>query len=177
LWRQLASDSPPSAATLARLVAAYGSGGDLRALTKAILLDPEFATSRSTTMPVEWMIGMARTLKVSLASQDVVYVTDGILTGLGQRPFYPPDVSGWRVAGWVSTGSIAAQLWVATRLAELGDLSVIEQEPRSERIDAIGYLIGVGAWSDRTVDALKDYVDNPRKLFAVAANTPEYLTS
>jgi hypothetical protein len=81
------------------------------------------------------------------------------------------------VAGWVSTGSIAAQLWVATRLAELGDLSVIEQEPRSERIDAIGYLIGVGAWSDRTVDALKDYVDNPRKLFAVAANTPEYLTS
>ena len=46
-----------------------------------------------------------------------------------------------------------------------------------ERIDAVGYLIGVGAWSDRTVDALQPLVRQPPQLVAAAVNTPEYLTS
>ncbi len=39
LWQQLASDSPPSSATMDRLLVAYGPGRDLKALTKAILTD------------------------------------------------------------------------------------------------------------------------------------------
>ena len=47
MWRQLASDEPPSPAALDRIVAAYGPGRDLRALTRAILTDDEFTGSRA----------------------------------------------------------------------------------------------------------------------------------
>jgi hypothetical protein len=54
---------------------------------------------------------------------------------------------------------------------------VFEEAARADRIDAAGYLIGVGAWTDRTAAALKDLVDDPRRLVAAAVNTPEYLTA
>lgn len=178
LWRQLASDSPPSEATLGRLLGAYGPGRDLRSVTKAVLLDPEFESSSAITMPAEWLIGVIRTLKVSVDTDEMAYAVDGILTGLGQKPFYPPDVAGWpqgRV--WVSTASTAGQVWAASELAKRGDISTIENAAPTDRVDAAGYLIGVGAWSDRTASALKAFVDSPPQLFTAAVNTPEYLTA
>lgn len=178
LWQQLASDSPPSPETLSRLLGAYGQGRDLKALTKAIFLDPEFTEGRVINTPVEWLVGLIRTLSVPVESDEIAYAVDGLLTGLGQKPFYPPDVAGWpRGRVWVSTASTAAQLWAATELAKRGDLSTIESAGQGDRIDAAGYLIGVGAWSDRTAEALKPYVGEPERLFTAAVNTPEYLTS
>jgi hypothetical protein len=65
----------------------------------------------------------------------------------------------------------------ASQLARTGDLSTIEEAAADDRIDAVGYLIGVGAWSDRTVAALQPLVRKPAQLVAAAVNTPEYLTS
>ena len=178
LWQQLASDSPPSPETLSRLVNAYGAGRDLKALTKAILLDSEFSSGRVISTPVEWLVGLIRTLSVPIDSSEMAYAVDGLLTGLGQKPFYPPDVAGWpRGRVWVSTASTAAQLWAANELAKRGDLSIIESAGVDDRIDAAGYLIGVGAWSDRTIEALKPFAGDPQQLFTAAVNTPEYLTS
>ena len=78
---------------------------------------------------------------------------------------------------WVSTASTAAQVRAASELAKRGDISVIESAASVDRVDAAEYLIGIGAWSDRTVAALKPYANSPRKLFAAAVITPEYLTS
>ena len=66
LWQQLASDTPPSPQALDRLVAAYGPRRDLRALTRAILTDDEFVSSRAAIVntPVEWLVGVIRTLRV-----------------------------------------------------------------------------------------------------------------
>lgn len=178
LWQQLASDAPPSSATLGRLVDAYGPNRDLKALTKAILLDPEFVSGASIITPAEWLIGVIRTLSIPVDSPEVAYAIDGLLTGLGQRPFYPPDVSGWpRGRVWVSTASITTQAWAATELAKRGDLSAIESAHAVDRIDAVGYFIGVGAWSDRSAAALKPYLGNPAALFTAAVNAPEYLTA
>jgi uncharacterized protein (DUF1800 family) len=178
LWQQLASDAPPTAQTLDRLVRAYGPGRDLKALTKAILLDPEFANGASVHSPVEWMIGMMRTVGASIESTDMAYAVDAMLTGLGQRPFYPPDVAGWpRGRAWVSTAGIARQMWAATNFAKKGDLSTVESVGTGDRIDAVGYLVGVGDWSDITVEVLKKVVGEPPLLFTVAVNSPEYLTS
>jgi uncharacterized protein (DUF1800 family) len=178
LWRQLASDAAPSPETLQRLVDAYGTNGDLKALTKAILLDPEFASGTSTTMPIEWLVGVARTLGLDLTAKEAVYAADGILIGLGQRPFFPPDVAGWpHGRAWVSTASIPTQVWAARGLSEHGDLSLVEGAASVDRIDAVGYLLGVGRWSDRTSGSLKAYTDDPQSLFTAAVNTPEYLTS
>ena len=180
LWQQLASDTPPSPQALDRLVTAYGPGQNLRALTRAILTDDEFVSSRSgmVNTPVEWLVGVIRTLGVSVDAPARLKMVNATLRGLGQRPFYPPDVGGWphgRV--WMSTASADVRMRAASQLARAGDLSSIEDSAPGDRIDAVGYLIGIGAWSDRTVTALKPLVRRPVQLVAAAVNTPEYLTS
>lgn len=180
LWQQLASDEPPSEQVLRRLVSAYGPGRNLRALTKAILTDNEFTNSRAAVVntPVEWLVGVMRTLRVPLDTPARLRVVDTTLRTLGQRPFYPPSVGGWPNGQvWLSTASAGARLRAATQLAHAGDLSSIESTGARDRVDAVGYLIGVGAWSDRTADALEPLVRQPPQLVAAAVNTPEYLTS
>jgi uncharacterized protein (DUF1800 family) len=180
LWRQLASDSPPSPAVLDRLVGAYGPGRDLKALTKAILLDPEFATSTGTivTAPIEWMVGVIRSLKVSIDDSVLREAVLVALAMMAQRPFFPPNVNGWpRGQAWLSTTSTAARVWAANKFVTVGDLSTVEDAAKGDRIDAVGYLIGVGSWTDRTAAALKDLVDDPKRIVAAAVNTPEYLTA
>jgi uncharacterized protein (DUF1800 family) len=180
LWQQLASDTPPSSPALDRLVNAYGPHRDLRALTRAILTDDEFIGSRATIVntPVEWLVGVIRTLRVPVDDPKRLKMINTTLRGLGQRPFYPPDVGGWphgRV--WMSTASADVRMRAASQLARAGDLSSIEDAAVDDRIDAVGYLIGIGAWSDRTVKALEPLVSKPPQLVAAAVNTPEYLTS
>jgi uncharacterized protein (DUF1800 family) len=176
LWQQLASDDPPSPQALGRIVSAYGTGRDLRALTQAILTDEEFTGGRATVVntPIEWLVGVIRALRVP-AQPKMVHAT---LRTLGQRPFYPPSVGGWPSGQvWLSTASAGARLHAAIQLAHAGDLSSIESVAAGDRIDAVGYLIGVGAWSDRTVEALKPLLHQPPQLVTTAVNTPEYLTS
>jgi uncharacterized protein (DUF1800 family) len=180
LWQQLASDTPPSSQALDRLVTAYGPGRNLRALTHAILTDDEFVGSRAAKVntPVEWLVGVVRTLGVSVDAPARLKMVNSTLHALGQRPFYPPDVGGWphgRV--WMSTASADIRMRAASQLARAGDLSTVEDAAADDRIDAVGYLIGVGAWSDRTVKALEPLVSRPVQLVSAAVNTPEYLTS
>jgi uncharacterized protein (DUF1800 family) len=180
LWQQLASDDPPSAAALGRIVAVYGPGRDLRALTAAILTDHEFTGARAAIVntPVEWLVGVIRTLRIPLDTPKRLKTVDATLKALGQRPFYPPDVGSWPHGQvWLSTASADVRLRAASNLARSGDLSTIEDTAAGDRIDAAGYLIGVGMWSDRTVAALKPLVRKPVQLIAAAVNTPEYLTS
>jgi uncharacterized protein (DUF1800 family) len=180
LWQQLASDTPPSQGALARLVGAYGPGRNLRALTHGVLTDDEFVNSRAAIVntPVEWLVGVVRTLNVPTKTPAQVKWMQSTLNALGQRPFYPPDVGGWphgRV--WMSTASADVRMRAASQLARAGDLSTVDAVAAGDRIDAVGYLIGIGAWSDRTVAALKPLTRNPVQLVAAAVNTPEYLTS
>lgn len=180
LWQQLASDDPPSRPALDRLVSAYGPGRDLRALTRAILTDGEFTGARATVVntPVEWLIGVMRALRVPVDAPAHRKMADATLRALGQRPFYPPSVGGWPHGPvWLSTASAEARLRAAGRLAHVGDLSSVEDAAPSDRVDAVGYLFGVGAWSDRSADALQPLVRKPAQLVAAAVNTPEYLTS
>lgn len=177
LWQQLASDEPPSAPALQRILTAYGSRRDLKALTRAILTDDEFTGARATVVntPVEWLVGVMRALRVPDQHAKLI---DTTLKALGQRPFFPTDVNGWpRGPVWLSTASATTRLRTAAKLARSADLSTIESTAPGQRIDAVGYLIGVGAWTDRTVKALQPLVRQPERLVTAAVNTPEYLTS
>jgi uncharacterized protein (DUF1800 family) len=180
LWRMLASDTDPSATTLDRLVSAYGPGRDLKALTKAVLLDPEFTDRAGTVVntPIEWLIGVVRALKAPIDDPDLLEAIVVALTVMGQRPFYPPNVGGWPSGqAWLSTSSISARAWAADKFTKSGDLSVVEQAAPNDRVDAAGYMLGIGAWTDRSAAALKPLVTEPQQLVAAAVNTPEYLTS
>lgn len=179
LWRLLASDTDPSEAASARLVAAYGPKRDLKALTRAIFVDPDFVAAAGTAVvtPVDWLVGMLRALSVPLDGPDTLTACDVVLKVMGQRPFSPPDVDGWpqgRV--WLSNTSAAARLWAADRFVALGDLSPVSDAAPGDRIDAAGYLLGIGAWTDTTVEALKTVSGHPDRLIVAAVNTPEYLT-
>ena len=180
LWQGLVSDTPPSDAALGRCVAAYGTGRDLRALTTAILTDPEFGDMPNSYVntPVEWLIGLVRSLRIPLDTQKRVMMVDGTLKVLGQQPFYPPSVGGWPGGqAWLSTGSAQTRLRAASALTASADVSTVESAAASDRIDAAGYLLGIGAWTDRSASALRPLVDRPPALVAAAANTPENLTS
>ncbi|WNG84857.1 DUF1800 domain-containing protein [Mycobacterium sp. ITM-2016-00316] len=179
LWRLLAADTDPGEAAWGRLVTAYGPNRDLKALTKAIFLDPEFVAGAGTAVvtPVDWLIGMLRSLSVPLDGPNTLTACDVVLKVMGQRPFSPPDVDGWpqgRV--WLSNTSAAARFWAADRFVPTGDLSTVADAAPSDRVDAAGYLLGIGAWSDTTAAALQPLADNPDRLVAAAVNTPEYLT-
>ncbi|WP_310779383.1 DUF1800 domain-containing protein [Mycobacterium sp. Z3061] len=177
LWQQLVSDEPPSPPALERIVAAYGPRRDLKALTRAILTDDEFTGGRATVVnaPVEWLVGVIRALQPAEQHDKLI---ENTLKALGQRPFFPTDVNGWPSGQvWLSTASATTRLRTAARLARSADLSTIDSTGPGERIDAVGYLIGVGAWTDRTVEALQPLVRQPQRLVTAAVNTPEYLTS
>jgi uncharacterized protein (DUF1800 family) len=114
---------------------------------------------------------------VPLADSHLVDAILIALTVMRQRPFYPPDVNGWpHGPAWLSTIGTAARVWAAEKFASLGDLSTVEQAARTDRVDAVGYLIGVGGWTDRTAAVLDGLGDDPRRMVAAAVNSPEYLT-
>jgi uncharacterized protein (DUF1800 family) len=178
LWRQFVSDGAPDTATVDRLVAAYGSGRDLAALLRAIFTDPSFGAAQGSIVvsPVEWLVGAARALAVPVTDPKTVTRFAGVLRGLGQLPFYPPNVSGWPSGqAWLSSAAADLRMEAAAALARAGNLHVVSGAAASERIDAAGYLLGIGHFSDQTVRALKPAVGSPERLVAIALNTPEYL--
>ncbi|WP_085172222.1 DUF1800 domain-containing protein [Mycolicibacterium iranicum] len=177
LWQHLASDQRPSEETVDRLVAAYGPSRDLRSLTNAVLTDQDFLGSPASvvTGPVEWLIGFVRTLQIDPIEVQVVV---DALKRLGQLPFYPPGVGGWpQGQAWLSAPAASIRLQIAGALVEHADIDVVVDSPPKDRIDAVGYMIGVGAWSERTVKALMPVRNRPASLVVAAVNTPEYLTS
>ena len=100
-----------------------------------------------------------------------------VLQALGQVPFYPPSVGGWPSGqAWLSTAAADLRFATAAALVKKADLSAISGAAQAGRVDAVGYQLGVGAWSDRSRSVLQDAVGDPHKLVAIALNTREYLT-
>jgi uncharacterized protein (DUF1800 family) len=179
MWGQLASDTTPSAAVVDRLVSAYGPKRDIGALLTALLTAPEFAAAQNSIVvtPVEWLVGVVRSLRVPIKTDaDAVKLTR-VLRGLGQVPFFPPSVAGWPSGqAWLSTAAVNVRMQAALSLTRAGDLSALDGTAPS-RVDAVGHLLGVGSWSARSAAVLRAAASDPERLVAVAVNTPEYLTN
>ena len=177
-WGQLVSDTAPSSSTMASLVNAYGAGRDLGSLFTTMFSLPAFEAAEGSLVidPLEWLIGAVRALKVPIADDKAAQKLVGVLNTLGQVPFYPPNVSGWpNGQAWLSTVAADTRMQAALTLTASGDLSAVSSAATSSRLDAVGYLLGVGAWSARSTAVLRAEVNNPARLVAVALNTPEYL--
>jgi uncharacterized protein (DUF1800 family) len=179
LWFRLVSATPPSAAVMDRLVAAYGARRDVGAVMKAITAEAAFRDSASTLVkqPVEWAVGLMRALGVrpsKLDDKTRVKVLAG-LRGMGQLPLRPPSVGGWPSGGsWLTTSAGVARLQLALLLARNAELGQLQKS--SARVDGVRALLGVEQWSARTRDALAG-VTEPAQLVAVAACAPEYVVS
>jgi uncharacterized protein (DUF1800 family) len=179
-WHRLVSPTDPSAEVLTALTEAYGSRRNVAALLQAMLTRPEMTTQAGglVSMPVEWMVGVIRALKVPLDDDARMKAILAALVRLGQMPMLPPNVSGWPSGqAWLTTSSAELRLKVATMLATAGDLDALSAGSTATKLEVVGHLIGVGGWSARSAAALKDAAAEPVRLAAIALNTPEYLTT
>jgi uncharacterized protein (DUF1800 family) len=180
MWGQLVSDTPPTSAVVDRLVATYGPVRDLTGLLRTMFTVPQFAAAAGTMVinPVEWLIGAVRALRVPVPDDASVRKLIVVLRALGQIPFYPPNVSGWPSGhAWLSSAAADARMKAASALVKAADLDAVSGAAATGRVDAVGHLLGVGAWTARTRAVLAGTVADPRRLVAVALNTPEYLTN
>ena len=181
LWQQLASDDPPSAPVLDRLVAAYGSQ------PRPACADPgdphrqrvhRAAAHSVVNTPVEWLVGVIRALRVPIDDPKRMKMIDATLRRwVSDRSIRPASAAGPRAGLAVDRQRRGPPARRESNWHTPGDLSGIESAAPGDRADAVGYLIGVGSWSDRTVKALRPLVRHPAQLVAAAVNTPEYLTS
>ena len=179
MYGQLVSDHAPTVAVVQAGVAGYGAGRSVSGLLTALLGSPDFTAAQGTRVigPVEWLVGALRALQVPVEKQATVSGALGVLRGLGQLPFQPPNVSGWPSgAAWLSTAAADLRMTTAMSLAAKANLDVVSAAAQSERVAATGYLLGIGRWSDRTAAVLKGFVADPQRLVTVALNTAEYLT-
>jgi uncharacterized protein (DUF1800 family) len=179
MYAQLGSDDPLPAANLTALATRFHSSWDISELLTGILLSEDFVAARGHTVigPVEWLIGAVRALQIPLDDDATVKRLGVVLQGLGQVPFYPPSVGGWPSGqAWLSTAAADVRFAAAAALVKKANLDTVSGRAPAGRVDAVGYLLGVGAWSDRSRATLQDLVSNPDRLVAVALNTGEYLT-
>jgi uncharacterized protein (DUF1800 family) len=175
IWRRFVSDTPPDPATLDGLVAAYGPARDTTALLRAAVSTPAFRDPASVLVrePVEWLVGALRALRLP-ASKVPAAALRGGLTGLGQVPFFPPNVGGWPAGTpWLTTAAALTRVKLAQALVSAGDLAPVADAPTSGRVEATVGLLGLQTLTARTAAALAPLAGNPPLLVAAALASPD----
>ncbi|MCW2643291.1 MAG: hypothetical protein JWP76_5597 [Dactylosporangium sp.] len=182
LWLRYASGDPIPDEVKNRLAAAYRTGYDVSALLRALLADPGFAGTRGQLVkqPVEWAIGAMRQLGIrpgALADQQQRQLVQG-LDQMGQIPLQPPSVGGWPSGtAWLSTSAVQVRLRLADLLAAHAEPAVsarLTAVPAAQRPEALGRLLVVDAFTDRTRTVLAQAAGDVRRLIALGLASPEY---
>lgn len=182
LWFRLVSTTPPSAAALARLIAAYGTSRNVGALLRAITREPAFVDAGTSLVkqPVEWTVGLMRALAVRPTALEPQQQKKLLTTlrGLGQVPFLPPSVGGWPAGGaWLTTAAALSRVEAARVITAQADLGADARSTTAQsRPEYVRRLLGVDHLSTRTVNAIHQ-VDTVTAALTVAACSPEYTVS
>ena len=176
LYSRLARPVTPDDPVVIELAEAYASDLDTTALLRRIFRHPDFLAADTRVAlvktPVEYVLGTVRALEVA----DVDERIGRLLQGLGQVPFFPPDVSGWPSnQEWLSTQSALVRLRLAVALGESAELPAVADAAPGDRADAVAYTLGVSTWSAPTAEALRSAASDPRRVLTVALASPEYL--
>jgi uncharacterized protein (DUF1800 family) len=179
LWTRFVADTAPDAATMNRLLDAYGPGQDITALLREAVGTAQFHDRSSVLVkePVLWLVGALRALRLRASALPAATLRAGV-TGLGQVPFAPPSVGGWPAgAPWLTTAAALTRLRLAQQLTAHGDLSLVSNTSPTGRIDATAALLGLSGFTDRTAAALAPLATQPAPLVALALTAPEYTVS
>ena len=175
LWSRLARPAAPDDPVVVELAAAFAADLDVRSLLRAMFLHPDFLAPATRTAlvrtPVDLVVGLCRTVGVTPDERAL-----GLLAGLGQVPFVPPDVSGWPAnEAWLSTGSALLRLRLADFVAER--TAVAERlGTRADRWpDELARLLGIDDWGP-TAATLRAAPD-ARTALTVALVAPEHLVA
>jgi uncharacterized protein (DUF1800 family) len=182
LWFRFASGEAIPTDTQSRMVDAYGSHRDVPAMLRAMFTDAAFGDTKGQLVkqPVEWTVGALRQLAISpvtITAQRPRLLLAGLDT-LGQVPLEPPSVGGWPSgAAWLTTSSAQARIKLATTFANAAQpatLAPLGTGTEQQKLNALARLLAVDAWTDRTRDALRLALGDPRRLVSVGLISPEY---
>jgi len=168
LWSFLAYPDPEPG-VIDTVAAAFSSSDmDIRQLIRAILLHPQFRSDRAKNglirSPIEYVVAAMR---ISGLPCDVAH-PEWTLRPMGQQPFYPPNVSGWKQNHyWVNSSALWAKSKFAGnirwRLYERDELADSSSKPAAQAVDDALALFGIVNPTASTRNALIDYVENERR--------------
>lgn len=128
--------------------------------------------------PLEWLVAVLRALRITPSTYAQPDSLLSLLTALGQRPLFPPNVGGWPGDEvWLSASAAQTRIQAAQTLCSRGDLTPVTSVPASARVDALADWLGVAGWCDRTRSVLNGAVSDPRRLVTLAICSPDYVVN
>lgn len=191
LWEYFAYPGP-SPELVAQLAGEFvGSGLQVRALVRSILLHPEFYSERSrqglVRSPIEFVVAI---MEATGLRSDKLH-PEWFVEGMGQVPFDPPNVSGWRNnAYWINTSAFASRASFARNatwpLRARGGFDHLKQMSIPEAITAVAEMFRIAPLSPTTVAALTGWLEaerasepwggwwQPTNLLTMTMLTPEF---
>ncbi len=119
LWTSFATDTPPPAGVLADMRAALTSNDfAVRPWVRTMLTHPDFYADvvryGLVRTPVEYVVALLVATGKRSREANVVWMMES----MGQRPLYPPNVSGWRPNGyWVNASAMEGRARTAQTFA------------------------------------------------------------
>jgi uncharacterized protein (DUF1800 family) len=115
LWRFFAGTEPSDNVLAALRDAAVANDFSIRPWLRALLTRPEFYSTEVTQGLVRSPIDLMVTYLAATGLRAKTVVPLWWLDGMGQRPLFPPDVSGWKHNGYFVNASAMAQRALAAR--------------------------------------------------------------
>jgi uncharacterized protein (DUF1800 family) len=155
LWTEFAGSAPPAGVIAAMRVAAIDNDFDIVPWLRPMLTSSEFYTTDVkqglVRSPVEYVV--AALAATGFRSQ---YATPlWLMFGMGQRPLFPPNVSGWKHNGyWVNASAMSKRIHMAR---SFGWRALTGYWDEGGRIQLAGGTVS------RT-EVLEDYRDRPIEL-------------
>jgi uncharacterized protein (DUF1800 family) len=181
LWLFLAGPEP-SAATLTTIANAFAARLDITDLLRAIFLHNDFWSTATrqglVRSPIEFVVAVMRATGLDAATANPQWW----LEGMGQEPFEPPNVSGWRTNGyWISTSSASARAgfvrYVTWRARDAGVLAgTLEPTAPAAGVQLAFDTFGIDRPSTRTRSILESWVTAQRAARQAWAVQPNLLT-
>ena len=157
LWAHFVAGNP-DAGTLDGLVDLYLSGGyQVRPVVEAILMHPQLYTGASLVKPPVVVIGgMLRARGRGIDTGAWTWISDMA----GQRPFRPPNVSGWDETRWLDTSAFRGRWYAVAEVLQPDQPSedgYNRHETPQEALDKALAYWGGPTLSDATRTALLDF--------------------
>jgi uncharacterized protein (DUF1800 family) len=139
MWTHFAAPDPSATVVNALADVLLANNWNLRPLVRALFLRPEFygtaVKQGLVRTPIEYVVAVMKARQMSAADLH----PEWWLNDMGQEPYNPPNVSGWRPNGyWVSAAASSARARFADWLTwRLRDANFLADSPTKSRPDAI----------------------------------------
>lgn len=181
LWLFLAGPAP-SSSTLTTIADVFAVSFNITDLLRAIFLHADFWTTATrqglVRSPIDFVVAVMRSTGLDAANANPQWW----LESMGQEPFDPPNVAGWKTNGyWISTSSASARAgfvrYITWRARDAGVLAAtLEPTTPAAGVQMAFDTFGINLPSSRTRGILETWVAAQRTAKQSWAVQPNLIT-